>query len=177
MKCFFSSNTCMVYFVTAALLVRRGARCFSGIGAVRNQRQAATAAISINSLLGSRNRSIGSSTQRFATVASAVVEKDEPIILVADADSSNRPPPSPSSSIIGSTVVVVDHKDFVTPERDPRTYRAIRLANNLNVLLVCDEMTSGVGVEAASVHVQAGHFDDTIPGLARTYLLLDEFRD
>jgi hypothetical protein len=30
-------------------------------------------------------------------------------------------------------------------------------------------MTSGIGVEAASVHVQAGHFDDTIPGLARKF--------
>jgi len=39
--------------------------------------------------------------------------------------------------------------------------------NNLKVLLVSDQMAVGdVGTEAASVHVQAGHFDDTIPGLA-----------
>lgn len=43
----------------------------------------------------------------------------------------------------------------------------IRLANNLQVLLVSDNLaTGGVGVEAGAVHVQAGHFDDTIPGLA-----------
>lgn len=74
-----------------------------------------------------------------------------------------------SRIITTTTILLADHPEFITPERDPRTYRAIQLPNNLQVLLVCDEMTAGVGVEAASVHVQAGHFDDTIPGLARTY--------
>lgn len=71
----------------------------------------------------------------------------------------------------GSTtsIILADYDQFVTPERDPRKYRVVRLANNLLVLLVCDEMSSGIGVEAASVHVQAGHMDDTIPGLARKY--------
>jgi secreted Zn-dependent insulinase-like peptidase len=63
-----------------------------------------------------------------------------------------------------------DH--FVTPERDPRSYRLIQLGNNLVALLVSDGMTEGVGVEAASVHVKAGHFDDTVPGLARTFCSL-----
>jgi secreted Zn-dependent insulinase-like peptidase len=55
------------------------------------------------------------------------------------------------------------------PDRDRYEYRAIQLANNLQVLLTS---TAGAGdeksakVEAASIHVQAGHFDDTIPGLA-----------
>jgi len=66
-----------------------------------------------------------------------------------------------------TTTILADYDQFVTPERDPRKYRVVRLANNLLVLLVCDEMSSGIGVEAASVHVQAGHMDDTIPGLAR----------
>ena len=66
------------------------------------------------------------------------------------------------------TVVLADASDFVKPERDMREYRAIRLPNNLQVLLVSDNMERGqVGVEAASVHVQAGHMDDTIPGLAQ----------
>jgi hypothetical protein len=67
------------------------------------------------------------------------------------------------------SVVVVLEDTFVTPERDPRSYRLIRLPNNLIALLVSDGLKEGVGVEAASVHVKAGHFDDTVPGLARTY--------
>ena len=55
----------------------------------------------------------------------------------------------------------------------------IRLANNLQVLLVSDRLAvGGVGVEAASVHVQAGHFDDTVAGLAHFHehlLFLGEF--
>jgi insulysin len=66
------------------------------------------------------------------------------------------------------TIVLNDDADFVRPDRDLRSYRFIQLPNNLRCLLVCDNMKNGVGVEAASVHVQAGHFDDTIPGLART---------
>jgi len=69
-----------------------------------------------------------------------------------------------------SSKILADANQFVTPERDPRKYRVIELPNNLQVLLVCDEMKSGIGVEAASVHVQAGHMDDTIPGLARKWL-------
>ena len=65
------------------------------------------------------------------------------------------------------TVILTDDAEFVRPDRDLRSYRFIQLANNLRCLLVCDNMQSGVGIEAASVHVQAGHFDDTIPGLAR----------
>ena len=65
------------------------------------------------------------------------------------------------------TVILTDDAEFIRPDRDLRSYRFIQLANNLRCLLVCDNMQSGVGIEAASVHVQAGHFDDTIPGLAR----------
>ena len=65
-----------------------------------------------------------------------------------------------------TTKILADHPQFVVPERDLRQYRVIQLPNNLICLLVCDSLTSGVGVEAASVHVQAGHFDDTLPGLA-----------
>jgi insulysin len=79
-----------------------------------------------------------------------------------------------SSSITNSrnhrdneTLVLADDDTFVKPARDPRQYRVLKLANNLQVLIVSDQLASGaVGVEAASVHVQAGHFDDTIPGLA-----------
>ena len=74
-----------------------------------------------------------------------------------------------ASSPSSTTVILTDEADFIRPDRDLRSYRFIQLSNNLRCLLVCDNMQSGVGVEAASVHVQAGHFDDTIPGLARTF--------
>lgn len=73
------------------------------------------------------------------------------------------------------TQILADAADFVKPDRDLHEYRYLKLENNLQVLLVStagattssassDEPTSKV--EAAAVHVQAGHFDDTIPGLA-----------
>jgi insulysin len=65
------------------------------------------------------------------------------------------------------TVVLADAGEFVKPDRDLRHYRAIRLPNNLECLLVSDGSRPGeISVEAASVHVQAGHFDDAIPGLS-----------
>jgi insulysin len=71
---------------------------------------------------------------------------------------------TPSSS---SSRIIADDADFVKPDRDRRLYRTIQLHNNLQVLLVSTQLTPGsTGIEAASVHVQAGHFDDTIPGLA-----------
>jgi hypothetical protein len=76
-----------------------------------------------------------------------------------------------SASSPTNTVVLTDAAEFIRPDRDLRSYRFIQLANNLRCLLVCDNMKSGTGIEAASLHVQAGHFDDTIPGLARTLYL------
>lgn len=106
-----------------------------------------------------------------ATAAAVVLEETEGSSAALQKGISKRQGSGTSSSSSSSnsagTRILVDHSDFITPERDPRKYRAIQLSNNLQVLLVCDEMSAGVGVEAASVHVQAGHFDDTIPGLAR----------
>jgi insulysin len=73
-----------------------------------------------------------------------------------------------------NTEILADTPDFIKPDRDMSRYRWIKLENNLQVLLVStasdkpvsDDESSGAKVEAASVHVQAGHFDDTIPGLA-----------
>lgn len=65
-----------------------------------------------------------------------------------------------------TTKILADHPSFIVPDRDQRQYRVVQLPNHLICLLVCDNITNGVGVEAASVHVQAGHFDDTLPGLA-----------
>jgi len=94
-----------------------------------------------------------------------------------------------TSSPSWDTKILADDPDFVKPDPDDRKYRWIRLANNLQVLLVSttettskdhvdvevedadadEEEASGdieSHVEAAAVHVQAGHFDDTIPGVS-----------
>ena len=69
----------------------------------------------------------------------------------------------------GKTEILADDPQFVKPDPDNHEYRCIKLSNNLKVLLVSTSHTSSddeksAKVEAASVHVQAGHFDDTIPG-------------
>lgn len=77
-----------------------------------------------------------------------------------------------ATSTATKTKILADASEFIKPDRDTRQYRYIKLANNLEVMLVStakdsdDEKSEGSKVEAASVHVQAGHFDDTIPGLA-----------
>lgn len=80
-------------------------------------------------------------------------------------DDKNKNPTTTSTN--NSTIILADDDAFLKPERDPRQYRMIRLANQLQVLLVSDRLAvGGVGAEAGAVHVQAGHFDDTVPGLA-----------
>ena len=86
---------------------------------------------------------------------------------VASSSSSSAFQQPAATDSTSSSRILADWDTFVKPERDPRKYRVVVLSNNLQVLLVSDEMSSGIGVEAASVHVQAGHMDDTIPGLAR----------
>ena len=88
---------------------------------------------------------------------------------VASSSSSSAFQQPAATDSASSSRILADWDTFVKPERDPRKYRVVVLSNNLQVLLVCDEMSSGIGVEAASVHVQAGHMDDTIPGLARKF--------
>jgi insulysin len=63
------------------------------------------------------------------------------------------------------TVVIADDPEFIKPEPDQRRYRAIQLPNGLKCLLVSSPESD---VEAAAVHVQAGHMDDPDdrPGLA-----------
>ena len=55
------------------------------------------------------------------------------------------------------TVILANDEEFVKSQPDKRSYRAITLPNQLTVLLASDPTTD---VEAASVHVRAGHFDD-----------------
>uniref|UniRef100_A0A7S4RX98 Peptidase M16 N-terminal domain-containing protein n=1 Tax=Ditylum brightwellii TaxID=49249 RepID=A0A7S4RX98_9STRA len=65
-----------------------------------------------------------------------------------------------------ATKVLVDDSLFLKPTPDTRHYRSITLpSNSLQVLLVSDPKTD---IEAASIHVKAGHFNDprTRAGLA-----------
>lgn len=70
------------------------------------------------------------------------------------------------------TKVLVESEDFMKPDRDLRQYRYIKLKNNLNVLLVRNPSQSNTNgdnaasVEAASMHIQAGHFDDSSIGVS-----------
>jgi len=57
------------------------------------------------------------------------------------------------------TKIISDDNDFIKSSLDKRQYRSILLPNNLQVLLVSDSATD---VEAAAVHIKAGHFDDPV---------------
>ena len=77
---------------------------------------------------------------------------------ITDEEVCNDIPPSPSSSSTQTTTkIIATDEEFIKSAPDKRTYRAITLPNKLTVLLVSDPTTD---VEAASVHVRAGHFDD-----------------
>eukprot|EP00531_Pseudo-nitzschia_arenysensis_P017139 CAMPEP_0116149838 /NCGR_PEP_ID=MMETSP0329-20121206/19195_1 /TAXON_ID=697910 /ORGANISM="Pseudo-nitzschia arenysensis, Strain B593" /LENGTH=1190 /DNA_ID=CAMNT_0003646247 /DNA_START=113 /DNA_END=3685 /DNA_ORIENTATION=+ len=129
------------------------------------------------SSLSSRRSNLLSFRKRIPRAASSVCERGqntfqlsaEAETLTAEAENTtNLEAPVLTK---GKTEIVTDASEFIKPDRDRSQYRWIKLENNLQVLLVstatenADE-NSAAKVEAASVHVQAGHFDDTIPGLA-----------
>lgn len=80
------------------------------------------------------------------------------------------------------TVILTHATEFIKPDRDRRNYRIVKLANNLKALLVStSEEENGknvASVEAASVHIQAGHFDDTIAGISHfhEHMLVGTYR-
>jgi len=68
------------------------------------------------------------------------------------------PTATSNETCIGMSKVLANDADFIKPELDTRQYRSIRLpSSNLQVLLVSDSETD---IEAASVHIRAGHFND-----------------
>ena len=91
----------------------------------------------------------------------------------SSSSNNSRQIPSSSSSQtdicnkkdIHASKILVDDESFIKPQLDKRSYRAIELPNHLQILLVSDPKTD---IEAASVHIKAGHFDDPVhrPGLA-----------
>ena len=70
-----------------------------------------------------------------------------------------------SSKSESKTKIIAEDDEFIKPDLDTRQYRAITLANNLTCLLVSDPLTD---VEAGSIHINSGHFQDPAhrPGLA-----------
>jgi insulysin len=60
---------------------------------------------------------------------------------------------------IHASKILADDETFIKPQLDKRAYRAIELPNHLQILLVSDPKTD---IEAASVHIKAGHFDDPV---------------
>jgi len=82
---------------------------------------------------------------------------------VGEADSSTAI--SSSTTTPQQTKVIATDAEFLKPQPDTRQYRAVTLPNRLTVLLVSDPLTD---VEAGSIHINSGHFQDppTRPGLA-----------
>lgn len=70
-----------------------------------------------------------------------------------------------ATSSVGQSTIIAEDSEFIKPLLDTRSYRAITLPNGLTCLLVSDPLTD---VEAGSVHINSGHFQDPEhrPGLA-----------
>lgn len=110
-------------------------------------------------------------TRTRATLSEIPTEPQNPsskaITILQEEEEDGDFPSAIITNDSGRTLILADDPDFIKPERDMRQYRVIILPNNLKVMLISDQLQQGeVGVEAASVHVQAGHFDDTVKGLA-----------
>lgn len=77
---------------------------------------------------------------------------------LASAENATTSIPPASSTIPPAQSKIIAHdSEFIKSDPDKRTYRAITLPNQLTALLVSDPTTD---IEASSVHVRAGHFDD-----------------
>lgn len=95
-----------------------------------------------------------------ATMLDQVLEDNSPSSTVSLSSSSSSSETTPAT--LQSKIIA---EEFIKPDPDDREYRWIQLPNGLQVLLVSAPESD---VEAAAVHVQAGHMDDPIdrPGLA-----------
>ena len=104
---------------------------------------------------GGIGTSTSSSSSSSALSSTAPVEEAE----LVDAEVAD------SSVSKGKTKIIAEDGEFIKPDLDTRQYRAITLANNLTCLLVSDPLTD---VEAGSIHINSGHFQDPAhrPGLA-----------
>jgi len=103
-----------------------------------------------------RQSQISSSRKNGGSVASYLTNANSVLLEQDDATMATS---------TGQTIVLHDDDEFRKPDPDNREYRAIRLSNNLECLLISAPESD---VEAAAVHVKAGHMDDpdSRPGLA-----------
>jgi len=109
-----------------------------------------------------RHLSSSSNTKLHESPADVIVDSTKSTSTITDEEGvCNDIPPNPSSSSTQTTTtkILATDEEFVKSLPDKRTYRAITLPNKLTVLLASDPTTD---VEAASVHVRAGHFDDPV---------------
>ena len=125
-----------------------------------------------------------SSSRLFQSTAAAAAAPDAAETTKKASSDNNNNSNNQSLPSTTTTKIVADDSEFVKPDPDLRQYRWVKLANNLQVLLVSTTETSSSAsdddnaeetlshVEAASVHVQAGHFDDTIPGVSVLWRIL-----
>ena len=115
-----------------------------------------------------------SSTNLHESPADVIADSTKSTSTITDEEGvCNDIPPNPSSSTTQTTTtkILATDEEFVKSLPDKRTYRAIKLPNKLTVLLASDPTTD---VEAASVHVRAGHFDDPVNRAGKSsFFLLD----
>ena len=107
-----------------------------------------------------------SSAAAAASAASSSFALRSAVPAVGEADSAAVSSSSSSTTTSHQqTKVIATDAAFLKPQPDDRQYRAITLPNGLTVLLVSDPSTD---VEAGSVHINSGHFQDPPhrPGLA-----------
>lgn len=89
--------------------------------------------------------------------SSSISEITEKPTLDSDENDETISPSSKQSESETMTTVIAEDDTFIKSKPDKRLYRAIRLKNGLEALLVSDPNTD---VEAGAVHVKAGHFND-----------------
>ena len=106
---------------------------------------------------GSRTTSSSSSSRSKLNESPAIAEPISSIL--------SSPLTTTTASATSTSIILANDESFIKSLPDKRSYRVIQLPNQLTVLLTSDPTTD---VEAAAVHVRAGHFHDPIhrPGLA-----------
>ena len=107
-------------------------------------------------------RPVSSAAASSSSPTSSTFALRSAVPAVGEADGTAIPS---SATTQQQTKVIATDADFLKPQPDTRQYRAVTLPNRLTVLLVSDPLTD---VEAGSIHINSGHFQDpaTRPGLA-----------
>ena len=104
----------------------------------------------------------GEKTSRIASTttilkSSSISELTEESTVDSDENDETVSPLSNTFKSDSRTKIMSEDEIFIKSKPDKRSYRAIKLENGLEALLVSDPDTD---VEAGAVHVKAGHFND-----------------